>query len=261
MRRNFRVWRTFVRASIARDLEFRANFFAKMLQNLTWFLFFFVIIQVLYANTTTIAGWGRGSAYILTGTITLVDSTLFMCFWGLTEIPSMVRQGTLDFLVSKPVDGLFWASMRMFRVDTIGRMAAGIGLVIWGCSIEHFAFSLPNVLAYLFLVLCAMITFYTVMAFLMTLAVWFVRVDNLWVISDVINMTGRNPIDIWPQPTRMILTYYLPIAVIASIPARQLRSGWSAPDLLTGLAWVIGGLVVVRLFWDWSMKHYSSASS
>jgi len=262
MRRYWRVWNTFVRASIARDLEFRANFFAKVLQNLVWFIFFLVIVQVLYANTTSIAGWSHANAYVLTGTITLVDATLILFAWGLTEVPSMVRSGTLDFLVSKPVDSLFWISMRMFRMENVGRWLAGLGLVIWGVHLDTgHVVTLPDVGGYVFLCIAAILTYYSLMTLLMTLAIWFVRVDNLWVIGDVVQMMARNPIDIWPNPGRKLLTYWLPIALFATLPASSLKDAMNPQYLLLGLVWMIGSLIVVRMFWNYSMRHYSSASS
>ena len=44
MGRYWKIYRTFFTSSLARELEFRANFFAKVLQNGVWIFFFLMIL-------------------------------------------------------------------------------------------------------------------------------------------------------------------------------------------------------------------------
>ncbi|MFQ3678717.1 MAG: ABC-2 family transporter protein, partial [Fimbriimonadaceae bacterium] len=120
MQRYLRVYRTFFLSSIARELEFRANFFAKVAQNLVWVGFAILILLVIYANTDSLAGWSRGDAMILMGTTFLLQAVLGAFFMALMEIPEQVRRGTLDYILVRPLDSQYWVSMRKFHFEQIG---------------------------------------------------------------------------------------------------------------------------------------------
>src|SRR3954465_11004779 len=95
--RYWRIYRSFFVSSFARELEFRANFFAKILQNIMWIFFFLMILLVIYRNTNTVAGWTRGQAFVLAATVFMMNSVVSALFMSLQEIPEHVRKGTLDF--------------------------------------------------------------------------------------------------------------------------------------------------------------------
>lgn len=261
MRRYWRVYRTFFVSSFARELEFRANFFAKVLQNMLWVGFFLLVLLVIYRNTTSVAGWGKGDAFILTATCFLMNAFAGALFFSLTEIPSQVRLGTLDFVVTKPIDSQFWISGRRFNFDQIGTLFAGVVLVWVGASMSDLTPSLAQVAAYLILTFCSLVVFYAFNLMLMTTGIWLVRVDNLWVLSESVMQVARYPLDIYGSGLQRVFTYAIPLAFLATVPSRQLVKGldWSMVGL--GLVWAIGFLVLARVFWRFALRHYTSASS
>src|SRR5689334_23383721 len=132
MRRYWQIYRTFFVSSFARELEFRANFIAKIFQNAIWICFFVLILLVVYRNTDSVAGWSRGESFILAATIFVMTSIGTAIFMSIMEIPQHVRQGTLDFIVTKPIDSQFWISTRKFNFDKVGTMMAGIAMLVIG---------------------------------------------------------------------------------------------------------------------------------
>ena len=137
MSRYWRIYRTFFLSSFARELEFRANFFAKVAQNCVWVFFFIMILLVIYRNTNSVAGWSKGDAMILAASCFLMNAMIGAFFLSLQEIPQQVRQGTLDFVITKPVDTQFWISTRKFNFDQLGTLLAGVGMVIYGTLLSH----------------------------------------------------------------------------------------------------------------------------
>jgi ABC-2 type transport system permease protein len=103
--------------------------------------------------------------------------------------------------------------------------------------------------------------FYALNLTLMTTAIWWVRVDNLWVLGDTIMQMCRFPVNIYSRQMQLTLTYILPLAFIATIPTRQLVVGLDLPMVGLGLLWAAAALVISRLFWLYAMRQYSSASS
>ena len=232
-----------------------------MLQNLTWFGFFLVVLFVVYAKVQTIAGWNRTDAQILGATLYIVGSLNNLLTFSVLEIPQHVRQGTLDFIVTKPVDSQFWVSMRKFNFAELGSFAGGVTLVVLSLIASHVHPSAMQISLYLFGILCAVVNLYGFQLMLMTTGIYFIRIDNLWVLGETVTGLGRYPMDIYPNGLRFILTFMLPVAFFAYFPANQLVHGVNFVAAAEGFLLSTVFFALSRLWWRYSMRHYSSASS
>jgi ABC-2 type transport system permease protein len=261
VRRYWRVYRTFFVSSFARELEFRANFFAKVAQNCVWVGFFVLVLLVVYRNTETVAGWGRGQALVLAATVFLMTAFHSALFFSLYEIPEAVRKGTLDYVLTKPVDSQFWISTRRFNFDRLGSLLAGCGMVVIGITTADLSPSPGQWAAYTATLLASLAIFYSINLMMMTLGVWFVRVDNLWVLSETVLDVARFPIDIFPLPLQRFFLFALPMAFLATIPARQLVFSLDLPMVAFSWLWAVALLLASRAFWRLSTRNYASASS
>lgn len=261
MRRYWQIYRTFISSSFARELEFRANFFAKIFQNAIWIVFFVLILLVVYRNTDSVAGWSRGDSFVLAATIFIMTSLGTMVFMSIMEIPQHVRQGTLDFIVTKPIDSQFWVSARKFNFDKVGTLLAGIAMLAIGITQAKAHPTAVDWAAYAALLASSLSIYYAVSLMLMTTGVWLVRVDNLWVLTETMTDVARFPVDIYGMGIKNLLTFVLPMAFIATIPASQLVRGadWAMVGL--GAFWAITFFALSRWFWRFAMRHYTSASS
>lgn len=243
-------------------MEFRINFIGKLAQNLIWMGFFILMILVIYSNVESVAGWTRGDAYVLAATGFLLLSVVNLLFtFNLLEIPQKVRQGTLDFDLVKPLDTQFLVSVRKFNFDEVGTLFAGIAMAILGVSLSGHRPSGIEVMEYIFLLFCAVSIFYSFDLTLMTLAVWLIRVENLWALSDQILGLTRVPIDVYAPAWKRLLTFYIPLAFLASVPAKVLIGEGNMILVLWGLVWAFASLIASRLFFLFAMKRYHSASS
>lgn len=261
MGRYWRIYKTFFVSSFARELEFRANFFAKVAQSIVWLFFFVMILLVVYGNTDSVAGWGKGDAFILAATCFFMNAAHTALFFSLMEIPNQVRQGTLDFVITKPIDTQFWISTRKFNFDQIGAMIAGLAMIFMGVSWAGISPSALQWASYAVLTVCSLILFYALSLILMTLGIWLVRVDNLWVLGESVLQVARYPLDIYQLNIQRIFTYVLPLGFLATIPSRQLVRGFDATSLAFGLLWTLAAFFAARWFWNFALRHYSSASS
>jgi ABC-2 type transport system permease protein len=259
--RYWKIYRTFFVTSLRRELEFRANFIAKIFQNLMWIGFFTAILLVVYSNTNSVAGWNRGEGFILAATVFLMNAISSAFFFSLMEIPSHVRMGTLDFVVTKPVDSQFWVSTRRFNFDQIGTLMAGLIMVGVGVYFAKISPSMLQWLSYSVLVAAALAIFYSFNLALMTTGIWLVRVDNLWVLGESVMQIARFPLDIYSTGLQRFLTLIVPLGFLATVPARQLVEGFNLSLAVMGIVWGFAALWISRFFWRFALTHYGSASS
>ena len=261
MRRYWRVYRTFFTSSLARELEFKANFIAKLGQNTMWIFFFLMILFVVYSRTTSIAGWNRGEAFVLAATVFMMNAIFNALFFSLQEIPTQIRLGTMDFVVTKPIDSQFWVSTRKFNFDQIGTIIAGTVMLTIGINIANVHPGMLQWVAFVVLLAASTIIFYAFNLALMTTAIWLVRVDNLWVLGESLIGVARYPIDIYESGLKRLLTFVVPLAFLATIPSSELVRGFDLASLGEGVLWAFVVLALSRTFWRKAMQSYTSASS
>jgi ABC-2 type transport system permease protein len=262
VQRLFPIYRSFFASSVQRELEFKANFFANVAQNILWIAFFVLLLKIVYTNTASVAGWNEGDSYVLASTVFFTYALLIVFFSvNLMEIPEKVRKGTLDFDLLKPVDSQFLVSIRRFSFDELGTILGGVVMLWVGLAMSDAAPGATQVLTYLYMIACAVLIFYSFQLIMMTLAIWLVRVDNLWVLGETVYYVARFPSDIFKAQLRTILTYYIPIAFIATEPTKVLLGRAPISIALYATLWTVIFLVISRMFWRFAVNRYSSASS
>jgi len=226
-----------------------------------WIFFFVMILFVVYGKTNSVAGWGKGDAFVLASTVFMMNALFNASFFSLQEIPQQIRLGTMDFVVTKPIDTQFWVSTRRFNFDQIGTLFAGCIMLAVGIHIANIGPWLIQWMAFAVLLASATAMFYSFNLAMMTSAIWLVRVDNLWVLGESLVGVARYPVDIYGAGLQRFLTFVVPLAFLATVPARQLVKGFDLAATGEGLFWALAVLLLSRLFWRYAMRSYTSASS
>lgn len=262
MRRYWRLYKVFWRNGFRREIEFRANFWAKVLTNTAWLFFFVMLVEIIYARTNAIAGWNRTDAFLLVATCYWMGALASMTFVrNLGMLPSYVRLGSFDFVLVKPVPSLFWTSFRFVNMDEIGTLIGSLAMLGYAVLQLHSPPGLLDVVVYLVLCFSGLVMYYSFYLLLMTLAFWLVRVDNLAALIDTVMYMARFPTDIFGGILRRVLTFVIPLAFIATIPSKAMLGRmelWLLP-VGVGLAALFLGCAIA--FWRYATRCYSSASS
>lgn len=260
--RYLRLYRVFARNNVVREMEFRANFWAKIATNIAWLFLSLVFLEVFFRNTRAVAGWSKGDAFLLLGTYLLTRALMDVLFTqNLTKIPEMVRMGTMDFVLTKPIPSQFYVSARFLSLDEFGSLVGAFAMLWYGASLAHFVPTVGQVAAWLFLVVCGVAIFYALELVLMTLSFWLVRIDNLAALTDTVIFIARFPTSIFSNKLRLLFTYIVPLAFIAYVPALMFKEGVRWQWLATGLLVTTLFVSAASLFWRFATRSYTSASS
>ncbi len=268
MRRYARLYLAFVRNCLRQAAEFKTNFWANVVTNLGWMASLVVLIAIIYRNTDSVAGWNKAEMLVLFGTYTImrgISNTLF--YSNLSQLPTFVRKGTMDWILTKPVNSQFYVSLRYLEFSDLGQSVGGVFILIYGIAKLHLAHPPTPLDSFLFCVmlLSSIVLFYSITLLLMTLSFWLIRLDNLMVLADTAFQIGRTPIDIFSAfgPTaKFILTYILPLAFIAAMPVKVLfahADPWSTAGLSVAVAVLF--FIAAAAFWRYGARSYASASS
>jgi ABC-2 type transport system permease protein len=179
-----------------------------------------------------------------------------------------VQNGTLDFVLLKPIDSQFWLSAR--QVSPWGLPGVLAGLVLIGVGLANatppigwrdpIALLQPLGLGFT-LLLCAAAILYSLWFLMAGLSIWFVKVWNATEVLRTTLVAGRYPVSAYPPALRLLFTFVLPVAFLTTVPAEALlgraSTGWVAGSLLAAVL----SLIFSRVFWRRALRHYTSASS
>ena len=173
----------------------------------------------------------------------------------------MLFRSTLDFDVVKPIDPQFLLSLRKFNFNEIGTLITGIAMMVIGAMMASVSPSAVEILSYIYLIFCSVTIFYSWNLFLSTTGIWFVRIDNIWVLGETLFTLARYPLDIFGKVGAKLLTYMVPLGFIATIPARALIGRGQTTDVIWATVWAVAFYLGARQFLKIGLRNYSSASS
>lgn len=266
-RRSLTLLRLFWSTSIAAEMEYRANFLFSLSSSVLNLGASVFTLSLFFQRGSTLGGWSWPEALIVMGMFTLLQgfSATFLQP-NLTRVVEHVRQGTLDFVLLKPVDPQLWLSLRRLSPWGLPDMALGAALVALGAHQAAVA-SDTEVSAYAFAALAlsavsSVAILYSLWFLMATTTVWFVQIYNVTEVLRALLDAGRFPIDAFPAGAyRFVFTFVIPVAFMTSVPARALLGQAGIEWLLGALVLALVLLVATRLFFRFALRYYTSASS
>ena len=219
-------------------------------------------LGVVFSKTDTLGGWRPAELLAIVGVYFLVG--------GLTQIvvqPSLgrfmedVRQGTLDFTLTKPVDAQLLVSVRQVQLWKV--INVGLGLVVLVVALVRLGTMTGpgQAAAFVLAPLAGVKIIYSFLLILATCAFWFVRLNNIFNIFQSMYEAGRWPISIYPPWLQAVLTFLIPIGFAITVPAGTLVGRVNWPTLLGAAALAVALPLVARWFWRLGLRHYSGASA
>jgi len=253
---------TFVRLSTLNELQYRANFFIRLLQALLSLVTAMGGLAVVFSHTDEVAGWQVEELVALLGIFFLVRGFIYTVIQpSLERFMQDIRKGTLDFTLTKPEDAQFLVSIRQVEIWSLLDVFMGLGVLIWALLRLNQGVGVGDLLVFGLLLGAGLVTVYSFWLILATCAYWFVRVENILVIFQSMYEAGRWPVRIYPAGLQMILTFLVPIAFAVTVPAEALVGRLTLNTTLTALALAVALFALSRWFWLYGIKHYSGASA
>ena len=253
-----RFWGT----ALAMQMEYQVNLLIELLAvalSLAGSLF---MLSLFFGPGLSLGGWSWSEALVVQGFYTVFDG--MASTWlrpNLGSIVTHVREGTLDFVLLKPIDSQLWLSLRLLSPMGLPEIALGLVLVGWGGVLSGASFSV-QMLGLLALVLAVgAVILYSLWFAIAATSIWFVKTWNATEVLRAVLASGRYPLSAYPATLRLLFTFVLPVAFLTTVPAELLLGRVAAPMLLLGLALAGGFFVSARTFWLFALRHYTSASS
>jgi ABC-2 type transport system permease protein len=267
-----RVFATFARNSLVRDMTFRTNFIIESISSLSWMFMNLGFYLLIFQYTPMIGagtGWGKYEFFVFLSTTLFINSLVQAFFMpNAEEFSEQVRTGGLDFALLKPIDTQFLISLTKVDWSSLSNFIFAIVLLSYSLAQLDYAPGILQVLLYPVYVLCGVAILYSLMIALASTSIWLGRNQNLYDFWFYITNFSRYPMEIYRgpigTPLRRLFTFLIPVLVVVNVPARLLALPFEADNwrlALFTLAATVGSLFASRWLFLRALASYRSASS
>ena len=246
-----KMFLTFLRLNIIAEMEFRSNFVIRLLSQFLFVVVQVAMIETYFRFTNSIGSWSRSEVFVLAGIFRLIEGGFhILLHTNLIGLSDIVRTGELDMYLTKPVNTLFLLSVSRQQWYELSTLISGMLFLVY---------FLPNQSIFIWLnififSILGLICLSSIILMFATLSFYMNRVSAISSIWDAISKVSRFPLDIFGRALA-------PLLLIATIPSRVILGKsefWDIP------VQILGSIILFSLayvFWQYSLKHYSSASS
>ena len=113
IKKYFIVYAKFLHTSLASELEYKTNILIDLITAILSLIGSIFLLSIFFQNNGNIGGWEFEQALIIQGIYTILNGITNTWFNpNLTEIVKHIREGTLDFVLLKPIDSQFFISLK-----------------------------------------------------------------------------------------------------------------------------------------------------
>ena len=251
----------FWRNTLATEMEYRVNFWSNLVLSAFWLGWAALGIRVYFRFTISVRGWTYAEMLIVVGLFFALNGVRQALITpNLARMTEYVRDGTLDFLLTKPVNSQFMVSFRHIGVFNWLDPVLGLALAFTGLIATDRPVTAASVALFLGAFLAAIVILYAVSLAMMSLSLRSVSSEGVDDMLQGLVETSRLPVQIYRGALRTLFSVVLPVALFTTVPTQvalgQRGAVWVA--LAAGVAIVAN--VVASGLWRVALRGYTGAS-
>ena len=258
----FNVYTKFLHTSLASELEYKTNILIDLITAILSLIGSIFLLSIFFQNNSSIGGWNFQQALIIQGIYTILNGITNTWFNpNLTEIVKHIREGTLDFVLLKPIDSQFFISLKKITPSGFLEIILGICLLIYCIKINQININLSFLTLCLITIISSICILYSLWFFISTTTIWFVKTWNATEVLRSFLYIGRFPLNSFSFSLRIFFSVFIPIAFITTIPSEVFLGLSQFWKILLEVTVAMVFLFSSRKFWLFALRFYSSASS
>lgn len=262
MRRYFILYLHFLRFSFSKAMEFRLDFTFRIIMDAIYYLVNILLFKVLFLHTAVVGGWTEPEMMIFISCFLMIDAINMTIFsTNLWWLPYYINRGELDFYLIRPVNEVFFLSLREFSANSFLNLLMAGALMIYSLMNYDGTYSLWELLFLIVLLINGSLLYYCLQMLMILPVFWTQSARGFVDLFYSMGIAMERPDRIYRGSIRLVFTTILPFALIASFPARIFLEGIDGKTLLHLFAVTLVMFFLMLLLWKRGLKNYASASS
>jgi ABC-2 type transport system permease protein len=251
-----------LRVGVMNELQYRVNFALQVLQSLLAVATGLVVLWLVYSYTAELNGWSESELLAVLGIQILMGGLIRALVQpNMLRLMDDVRDGKLDYALTKPVDAQILVSVRQVEIwqaiDIIsGAVVLSVALARLGSDLGA-----VDVVAFAVALALGAVMIYCFWLVITTVSFWVVRMDHVNELWEGVFQTGRFPVGIYPGWLRFSVTFLVPIAFAVTVPAEAVTSRLDWQTFALALVFAVVLFAFTRWFWRFGLRNYTGASA
>jgi ABC-2 type transport system permease protein len=262
MTRYLRLYGCFLRFSFSRAMQFRVDFWFRIVMDAVWYVVNFLFFWVLFRHTSLLGDWTYEQSLVFLGGVFVSDALHMTIFSNnMWWLPILINKGDLDYYLVRPVSSLFFVSLREFAANSFINLLMASGVLAWALARYPGDLGPGALVLFLVCLLVGVFLHYVLHLVFLLPAFWMHTSHGLREIYFSFTETITRPSGIFTGWVRRLLVTLLPFAAIVSFPTRALFESNPWPVTVHLLGVTAAAFAGALALWRAGVRSYGSASS
>jgi len=223
------------------------------------FTFFFGFLYFLLIGVKNLAGYNLNQMIFFFLVFNVIDVISQFLFREVYRFRPMIINGDFDLVLVKPIKPLFRVLLGGADVIDFLTIPPLVIATIYFGSLLHPNFG--QVVIFCLLLINAFMIATAFHILLLSLAIITTEIDHSIMIYRDLTSLGRFPIDIYKEPLKGFLTYFIPIGIMVTFPVKAMIGLVGPAGIIVAFTVGVLAVFISLKFWNHALKKYSSASS
>lgn len=263
IRKYLRILLLFIRVTFINNTASRGTFFLAVIGKMLRVVLLIVFFQAFFLRLSTFAGWEFREILVLSAVYLTIEFIGVITFHRNLAyyFPKTLQDGSLDLLLTKPINVLFHSAFRY--IDAYDITSSFSVIVLWGYIFSTYEWhvSLVTVLFFLLFIGMSLVFYFSLFLLLASTGFWTVNATGVGRFLENILRISRYPTTIFQSGFRIIFLYIIPVSLFATLPSEIFLGRASTSYIIFGGAFTVLFFIAALRLWRFALKHYSSVSS
>ena len=261
------IYRRLVGARIRGQLEYRLSFALNLVGAALISFLDFAGILIIFENVPALAGWSIAEVALLYGLSSISFALTDLAVGHIDLLPTMIREGTFDGILVRPLGSLFQVVASDFALRRLGKALQGVAILAVALAHVDVDWTPGRVAMLLVAVVSGSVIFAGVWIAAASVTFWTIdssEFANAFTYGG--NFLAQYPINLFGAWLRRFVVFVVPIAFVGYFPALYVlgkddplgfpRALQLAPPLVAAAS-ALAGVAV----WRAAVRHYRSVGS
>lgn len=262
-----RLWRLLVGARVRSQWQYRTSFLLYASGSFLGALVDFVALAAIFTKVPQLGGWTVGEVAFLYGLTGLAFHLADFAVGSLDELSRRVKDGTFDSVLLRPVGTITQLSAEGFALRRIGKVLQAGCVLALAVPLLDVAWTPGRVGVAVAAVGFGTLIYSAVFIGTASVAFWIIEgreIGNAFTYGG--NFLSNQPFDIYASWLRRFVTFIVPLAFAAYLPASWVLGKPTPSGIPANLVWVtpvvaVAALLLSQTIWQAGLRTYRSTGT
>lgn len=264
---SFTVWCRLAGARIRADWQYRTSFFLFLLSQFLVAGLDILVIAAIFTQVDSLGGWSGMEVALMYGMAGLAFGLSDLVVSPVETASKHIKAGTFDLFLHRPAPALLQLCGTEFALRRLGKVAQAAIVFVIALVLAPIDWSAESIALLPVAIVSGAVIFSALWVGTTSIVFWTIdgqESANAFTYGG--GVVAQYPFNVFSGFLRRLVTYVLPFAFIAFLPAARMLGRDRAIGIPSAVAWAgpvvaAASALVARGVWGFGIRHYRSTGS